>query len=278
MFTLLNQLTAIHHGFWVPRVKFYSLVQSLGYYAHCGNSIFAVIAIIILIAIIYMYNKQLKEKHTLDNFYILTGFGVYFGTIALALIVSLTFKPILLARYLMPAAAVLWLAISILISKIEDKKTMIYSFALICLLLIAGTAHMVNTNMTVYGEGLAKENVFNQIIQDENASLVLARPNGVIYFLDYSDRVDTYCIRYTYVFGHKMDELHETFNFKDTSENDISDLVKNNTDKHFYLVNIMTWGDLNLNPEINKTTLLSDQGIEISKLTVKEHAVNETRK
>ena len=277
IFTLLNQLTAIHHGFWVPRVKFDSLVQSFGYYAHCGDSVFAVIAILILIAIIYMYKKQLKEKYTIDNFYLITGFGVYFGTIVLALIVSLTFKPILLARYLMPAAAVLWLAISILISKIEDKKTMVYSFALVCLLLIAGTAHMVNTNMTVYNEGLAKENVFNQIIQDENASLVLARPNGEIYFLDYSDRVDTYCIRYTYVFGHKMNELHETFNFKDTSEKDISDLVKNNTDKHFYLINIMTWGDLNLNPEINKTTLLSDQGIEISRLTVNESAVNETK-
>lgn len=277
IFTLLNQLTAIHHGFWVPRVIFDSLVQSFGYYAHCGDSVFAVIAILILIAIIYMYKKQLKEKYTIDNFYLMTGFGVYFGTIVLALIVSLTFKPILLARYLMPAAAVLWLAISILISKIEDKKTMVYSFALVCLLLIAGTAHMVNTNMTVYNEGLAKENVFNQIIQDENASLVLARPNGEIYFLDYSDRVDTYCIRYTYVFGHKMNELHETFNFKDTSEKDISDLVKNNTDKHFYLINIMTWGDLNLNPEINKTTLLSDQGIEISRLTVNESAVNETK-
>jgi hypothetical protein len=92
----------------------------------------------------------------------------------------------------------------------------------------------------------------------------------VIYFLDYSDRVDTYCVRYTYVFGHKMDELHDTFNFTDTSENDISALVKNNTDRHFYLVNIMTWGDLNLDSEINKTTLLSDQGIEISKLTVNE--------
>ena len=270
VFTLLNQLTAIHKGFWVPRVRFDTLIQSVGYYAHCGDSIFAIIAIIILIAIAYMYKKQLKEKYTLDNFYILTGFGVYIGTIALALIVSLTFKSILLARYLMPAAAVLWLAISILISKIEDKKTMICSFALICLLLIAGTAHMVNTNMTVYNEGLTKESVFNQITQDENASLVLARLNGVIYFLDYSDRVDTYCVRYTYVFGHKMDELHDTFNFTDTSENDISALVKNNTDRHFYLVNIMTWGDLNLDSEINKTTLLSDQGIEISKLTVNE--------
>ena len=38
----------------------------------------------------------------------------------------------------------------------------------------------------------------------------------------------------------------------------------------------MTWGDLNLSPQINKTTLLSDQGIEISKLTVKEPEVNNT--
>ena len=276
IYTLYCQLNFIHHGFWVPRVKLDSLIRAIGYYADFNNTVFAAIAILILVAILYMYKKQLKEKYSLDNFYILTGIGVYVGTILFALIVSLTFKPILLARYLMSAVAVLWLTISILISKIEDKKTMLYSFALVCLLLIAGTGHMISTNMTVYNEGMAKENVFNQIINDDNATLVLARPNGVIYFLDYSDRVDTYCIKYPIVFGNKMSELHNTFNFNDTSEKDISDLVKNNTDKHFYLINIMTWGDLKLSPDINKTTLLSDQGIQISRLSVNESAVNKT--
>ena len=75
-----------------------------------------------------------------------------------------------------------------------------------------------------------------------------------------------------------MNKLHQTFNFKDTSEKNISGLVINNTDRHFYLVNIMTWGDLNLSSQINKTTLLSDQGIEISRLTAKEPEINETVK
>ena len=275
--TLFNQLNAIHHGFWVPRIRFDSFVQSFGYYAHCANTFLAVIAILILIALIYLNKKQLKEKYSPDNFYIQTGFGVYLGTILFAMIVSVTFKPILLVRYLMPAAAILWLTISILVSKIEDKKTMMYSFILICLLLIGGTGHMIITNITAYNDGMAKEDVFNQILQDDNSSLVLARPNGVMYFLDYSDRVDTYCFRYTYVFGHKMDELHETFDFKDTSENDLSGLVINNTDKNFYLVNIKTWGDLNLSSQIKNTTLWSDNGIEISKLTVNQPAVNETK-
>ena len=275
--TLLNQLNAIHQGFWVPRITIKSLIQDLGYYAYCNNIYFAGIAILILIALIFMYKKQLKEKYTLDNFYLLTGLGVYVGTITLALIVSVTFKPILLARYLMPSAVVLWLAISIMISKIEDKKTMLCSFALICLLLIAGTGHMISTNFTVYNEGMVKENVFNQITQDDNASLILAWPNGELYFLDYSDRVDTYCIRYTYVFGQKMDELHDTFNFTDTSEKDIPGLVTNNTDKHFYLINIKTWGDLNLTSQVNKTQLLSDQGIEVYRLTVNESETNKTK-
>ena len=266
---LLSQLDAVHHGFWVPRVKFDSLVQSLGYYAYCKETLFAIFAILILLAIIFLFKKQLKEKHTLDNFYLLTGFAIYFGTILLALIVSLTFKPILLARYLMPAAAVLWLTLSILISKIEDKKTMVYSFALICLLLIAGTGHMINTNFTVYNEGMAKENVFNQILDDENSTLILSRPNGVIYFLDYSDRVDTYCFKYSKVFGQNLSKLHETFNFKDITEKNVPGLVINNTDRTFYLINIKTWGDPDLGSEIDKTMLMSDQGIEISRLTVK---------
>ena len=276
--TLLAQLDVIHNAFWVPRITINSLIEDFGYYAYCNNLFFAVIAILILIAIIYMYKRQLNEKYTVDNFYLLTGLGVYVGTIVFALVVSLTYKSVLLARYLIPASAILWLSISILISKIEDKRTMMYSFALVCLLLIVGMGYMISSNFTMYGEGMAKENLFNEITHDENASLVLARPNGEIYFLDYSDRVDTYCIKYTYVFDKTSKTLHQTFNFKDTSENDISGLVINNTDRHFYLVNIMTWGDLKLSPQINKTTLLSDQGIEISKLTVKEPEVNETVK
>ena len=151
---------------------------------------------------------------------------------------------------------------------------MMYSFALICLLLIVGVGYTISSNITMYNEGMAKENLFNEITQDENASLILARPNGEIYFLDFSDRVDTYCIKYTLVFDKTSDKLHQTFNFKDTSEKDISDLVINNTDRHFYLVNIMTWGNLNLSPQINKTTLLSDQGIEISKLAVNGTEIN----
>ncbi len=274
--TLFAQLGAVHHGFWVPRVTVKSLIEDFGYYAYCNNLFFAAIAILILIAIIYMYKKQLNDKYDVDNFYLLTGLGVYMGTIIIALIVSLTFKPVLLARYLIPASAILWLSIAILINKIEDRRTMMYSFALVCLLLIVGTGYMISSNITMYNEGMAKENLFNEITQDENASLILARPNGEIYFLDYSDRVDTYCIKYTYVFDKTSDRLHQTFNFKDTSEKDISDLVINNTDRHFYLVNIMTWGDLNLSPQINKTTLLSDQGIEISKLTLKGPEINET--
>ena len=274
--TLFNQLNAVHKAFWVPRLRIETLIQAVGYYAYLNNIIFAVVAILLLFALLFLYKKQLKEKYTLDNFYILTGVGVYVGTIVLAVILSLAFKPILLARYLMPAAVVLWLTISILINKIEDKRIMLYSFAIICLLLISGVGHMVSTNFTVYNEGMTKENIFNEILNDENASVILARPNGVMYFLDYSDRMDTYCVSYTLVFGEKMKDLHNTFDFKEVREKDVVNLVLNNTDRHFYLINIKTWGDLIVGPEINRTEMLSDQGIAISKLTVNESAINKT--
>lgn len=276
IFTLINQLNAVHKAFWVPRLRIQTLIEAVGYFAYMRDLYIAAAAIIIVFAILLLYKRQLKEKYTLDNFYLLTGIGVYLGTIVLAVIVSLAFKPILLARYLMPAAVVLWLTLSILISKIEDKKTMIYSFVLIGILLIAGTGHMISTNFLVYNEGIAKENAFDQIINDENSSLILARPNGVMYFLDYSDRVDTYCIGYTQVFGEKMKDMHNVFDFKETSEKQMSDLVLNNTDRNFYLINIKTWGSLNLAPEISRIEMISDQGIVIAKLVVNESAVNKT--
>ena len=117
--TLINQVTAVHNSYWIPEVSFDLVVQSLGYFAHSADSFFAVIAIIIMAVIGYLYAMQLKEKYTMNNFYILTGLGVYVGTVLLALIISVVFKPILVVRYLMPAAAVFWLAVSILIGKIH---------------------------------------------------------------------------------------------------------------------------------------------------------------
>lgn len=264
IFVLFGQLTAVHNSYWIPAVDLNLVISALGYFAHGEDLLFAVIALIVIFAIIGIFayeNRNLKDR---DNFYILSGFGVFFGTVILTLLISVVFKPILVVRYLMPAAAVLWFAVSILISKIENRKLFLYAFALMGLLLIAGVGHTVSFNMESYDAAMAKENVFNEIIQDNNSVLILTKPNTIMYFLDYSDKVDTYCVNHTHVLGQNMKHVHKLMNFTDINETKVSDFVKNNTNKTVYLI---TWGDFNLTKDINRTSLLSDRGIDISKLT-----------
>ena len=132
---------------------------------------------------------------------------------------------------------------------------------------------MISSNITYYDEGMAKQDAFNQMMQDGSAVMVLTKPNTIMYFLDYSDRVDTYCFNHSYVFGENMDRVHKIFDFKDISEDNLTSLVSNNTDRNVYII---TWGDLNLDSTVNKTKIWDDRGIEISKLTATESVSEET--
>ena len=131
---------------------------------------------------------------------------------------------------------------------------------------------MISTNITAYDEGIAKEDAFNQIMQNSNSALVLTKPNTIMYFLDYSDRIDTYCFNHSYVFGENMDRVHKIFDFNDISEDNLTSFVANDT-KDVYII---TWGDLDLDSSINKTKIWDDRGIEISKLTATEPVSEET--
>ena len=266
--SLAKFLQAIHKSFWIPFPTTDTIIQTVAYFAYSGDTLFSAVTIFIFILIALIYFRYADRD---DDFYILAGITTYIGTIALALIISIIFKPILLARCILPASAILWLVIAIMIGKIKQRRMFLISLALIVLVLISGAALMITTTNDAYQHGMAQSEVLDNITQDNNSIVIITNPNMIMYFLDYSNHCDMYCLNQSYVYGENMARAHEIFNFKDINLEDIDDLAYNNTDKNIYLI---SWGEPNVN--ITTTQVLKENNLIISKANITNPYSDET--
>ena len=271
IFALINQLSLVHESYWIPEVNLEKIIQFFGYYAYTSDTIFAVIAIVVLAVVIFAYVREAKDIDKKDQFLVLSGIGVYAGTIILGILISVLFKPIIVTRYLMPATGVLWLTISIILSKIENKKLFLISFSMICLLLISGIATTISTNDNLYKSGMAQKEVLDNITQDNNSMTIVNRQHLIMYFLSYTNQTDMHYLNVGHVFGVNMNTLHKLYDFETVNGSDIDALIANNTDKNIYLI---SWNA----PQIKTPTklLYEETSIWFSKVNTTGIASNNT--
>ena len=137
VFVLLGQLMKIKQDYWIPPVTLESFFRFIGYYAYTENIMFYIVSIGFLITIILIYRWESDNFAKKDQIIIISAFVAYFGTIFIGIAVSDLFTPVIDERYMMPAAALIWLSISIILAKIKNKKLFIVVLALICLLLLS---------------------------------------------------------------------------------------------------------------------------------------------
>lgn len=250
-FTLLSQLETIHHTYWIPGLNFTTITNALGYFAYNNDLLFSIVAIAILIIIVFIYSRESKNTDEKNRFLILSGIKIYLGTIIIGVIFSLVFRPILVIRYLIPASAILWLSISIILTKIEDKRMFLISFALIMLLLVNGVATTVSLNDDLYKSGVTQKEILDNITQDPNSVLIVNNPHLVMYFLHLANQTDMYCLNMTQLFGEDMTRLHQIYDFKSFSGNDMNKVIENNTDKNVYII---SWNE----PAVKSPTVQLD--------------------
>ena len=259
IFNLIYQAQAVN----LPINLNISLIaQSLGYFAYSPDGLFCLIAVLILIAIFLIYVSQGYDK------YILSGFGVFLSTVVLTILISIIFKPLLEVRFLIFAAAVLWLTLSVLISQINDKKLFNFAFILIVLLLVSGVCNMVVSNNQSVDENIEFNNFLSGL--DNNSIVILSNPKIMMHFLNFDDSTDMYAINQSYVYGVNIDRVHKIFNFKDITSDEIYNLTVNSSGKNVYLID---YGDINLN-NVNKTSTIYYGNVQISKLNATQAYAN----
>lgn len=242
-FILLNQLETIHHTYWIPGLTVTTIANALGYFAYNGNARFSLAAIAILLIIVFIYSRQSNSADKKSMFLDLSGIQIYLGTIILSIIITVVFRPILVIRYLIPASAILWLSISIILTKIKDKRMFLVSFALISILLISGVAATISFNEDIYNSGVGQKEVMDSITQDSNSTLIVNNPHLVMYFLHLANKTDLYCLNMGQLFGENMTRLHQLYDFKSFNGNDINKVIANSTGKDVYII---SWNEPNV--------------------------------
>lgn len=263
IFTLWHQIEAIMRSSWIAPVDLNLIVGSLGYFASAGDLILSVISILVLIIVAAAYFTY-AQSEKIDRFYVMSGIGVFVLTILIGIVLSVVINPMLVLRFLIPASAVLWLSISIMIGQINRSRMFLISFAIMALLLVAGIGNMLTC------EAYA-DNAIDEIASDDSI-VILTSPKSMIYFLNLDNRTDLYCINHDYVYGENINTVHKIFDFKSISQNEIRDLASNNTDKNIYLV---TWGDADSYSNFTTDSILNDNGLEILKIDTSSLAPTE---
>lgn len=238
MLILFNQLKWVHNNFWIPEVNLDYIIQCISYYATLNlyDLIFVIACVFLIFSFIIFISDRLNRENV-ENNYLLIGMSLFLLTIFLGVIISFLFKPILRARYLLPAIAVFWFAVSVLVGKLKNNKLIVVSLVLILILGISGISVGFNSVSGYYNQGISNQNFLDEI--DNNSTIICANPGVVIQFGTYFNNSDVY-IKSHEVYGVTDNDLNTLFNIKYTS--DINKTIEKSKDKSVYFV-IGNWID-----------------------------------
>ena len=138
MFVLYNQAIEDQSGNWSNSISVNAIVEFFSsVFSGSSDTMIQLIGVVIFLVVLgyvlIQYRKSPKE-----NEFILMGFLVLIGTVLSGIIAAVLFRTTA-DRYLMPAIAVLWLSISILISRLDLKKVII---PVVIVLLLFGAVNL----------------------------------------------------------------------------------------------------------------------------------------
>lgn len=249
IYSLINQLAKVHKSYWIKDLTFGYFIKCLGYFSTNSDAvIIQILAIVVLVFFVYVLFKNTHGILDSENYFILSGIAAFVLTLLIGSVVSVVFKPILVARYLIPASAILWFAVSILVGKIENSKMLTISIVLIMLLSVCAVADTVSYNDTLLHDGTDHAKLLDKI--NDGDIVIFNSGVGLLEFADYVNATDIYTIELDEPLGLSDDAIHQRYDFKELNATGIENLVLENPDKKIYLVD--AWGDEKFD-NLNKT-------------------------
>lgn len=234
IFTLLHQVGGVSEGYWIKPIDFHSMLEFFSYYAtNLNNIIIILFAIITLVFFCFVLFKNYDELNG-DNLYVLSGILAFFGTIFIGVAVSLAMQPILIARYLMPAGALLWFSIAVITSKIKNRKTFAICLALIMLLACAGIYNVVDSTQDTYKSSLKDKQLINSIDDDGNM-VIFNAGTGLMGIGQLLEKSDIYTYNCDNVKQVDINKLNDTIKFTKLDDSNITSTIDNHDGKIFFV-------------------------------------------
>ena len=204
--------------------------------------IIAIVALIVFLAIaikLYLDSKNISSdeeriKGKKESIYLLIGMGVFLGTITVSLILTFTFRPILVVRYLVPSAAVVWFSYSIIIGKLQDNKKIV-TLLLALVLLLGCCGVFYNEGEIAYANHTISEDqrLFNQMNTNDSVVIIMGNIN-LLQFEDHLKNTTIYP-----VYSHKNKEWLPVLKKLDDDNkvktvNITTEVLEKNQDKTIY--------------------------------------------
>ena len=243
---LFRQTGKVSEEYWIatPDINeiFHYFYMSSTNSADLLPEIIAIVALIVFLAIaikLYLDSKNISSdeeriKGKKESIYLLIGIGVFLGTIAVSLILTFTFRPILVVRYLVPSAAVVWFSYSIIIGKLQDNKKIV-TLLLALVLLLGCCGVFYNEGEIAYANHTISEDqrLFNQMNTNDSVVIIMGNIN-LLQFEDHLKNTTIYP-----VYSHKNKEWLPVLKKLDDDNkvktvNITTEVLEKNQDKTIY--------------------------------------------
>lgn len=188
-FILLGQMKQVQNNYHIHALTMEKIINNLSYYLSISNNHFiqlAACAIILVVFLIFIW-KYYKTRSDKD-FFIALGVFVFLATIGFAIFASLTYKPILVRRYLFPAIGVLWLCISIKLGSVDFKKIALPVILLILIIGAFNVYHQHDIVLDKWDDTLYAKNITDSINNNDSV-IIIPSTNKYCRFNELFDNV-----------------------------------------------------------------------------------------
>lgn len=238
LFIFLGQ---INHRQHIMESSFPTLMEIVNYFTYFTgissnlsiNSLpFKIFAFLSLILILYLFFREYKKERSIENFYIGSGILLFFLSLIFGvIIVSLAFNMFTI-RYLVPVGSVFWLAVCILIGKIDSRKLLIISLVAILIISIIGISANVNSTGAIYDEGEGLMNILDGLNNNDSV-IVYTQEFHLINFHNYLNETKEFKTGFYMPYSPK--------NIKEIK--DIEEIKEKYPDKEIYVIKANNFND-----------------------------------
>lgn len=201
-----------------------------------------ILGIIFTVFIIIIAFKKYNFEPTAENFYVVSGFFIFFGTIVLTILFAIVNEPFTFSRYFVPVASIIWLSISILIDKINRTDLFIISLIFLLIFGFSGFVGIQYEGDIKLDDGIYWQNLLDEMNDDPNAIVIYDGGVGVLEYDIFLDNLKSYSPPTPTIYGVDNSTTHKLWNYEEKSPDELKKILDYNNDTNIYYIN--AWGNL----------------------------------
>lgn len=265
LLVLFNQLNTVQKSYWIPPITLETIINCFTCYStYYYTPILYYGSLILLFIFVALIIKDFIKNREVTDEFLLIGILTYILTILIGITLSMTFKPILIIRYIIPVSSIIWILISIYLGKIDLKNLAIILAILILLLGVINISSQMDEIYKHHTETEMALDFFSSINNNDTIVIYDGMPKYVRFCGDLTNVEKTF-VKYELNNMTREDEYIKILNLND-DEFKIPYDINSYQNKDVYLVRDFTT-EIKPVEGYNFTDEFSFANIKVTKIT-----------